>query len=38
MNEKEMTRVADLCVAAINISKRIQAAVGKKLVDFEKAL
>lgn len=38
MYEKEMTRVADLCIEAIKISKRIQGAVGKKLVDFEKAL
>jgi len=33
-----MVRVAEWCVKSVHISKRIQAQVGKKLVDFIAAL
>lgn len=36
--EADMQRVAEWCLVAISISKRIQAQVGKKLVDFCKVL
>ena len=38
MKEAEMKQIAAFCIRTMEISKRVQAKVGKKLEDFVKAI